>query len=60
MAVLLTDLVSALPRAETYGDTTVAIEAIASDSRQVQPGSLFVAYRGVTVDGHDYVPQALD
>jgi len=59
MALLLTDLISALPRAEPYGDTTVAIAAIASDSRQVRPGSLFVAYRGVSVDGHDYVPQAL-
>ena len=37
----------------------VAIEAITCDSRQVAPGSLFVAYRGVAVDGHDFVPQAV-
>jgi len=29
------------------------------DSRQVKPGDLFVAVRGVDVDGHQYVPQAL-
>ena len=60
MAVRLTDLITALPRAESYGDTDVAVTAITCDSRQVRPGSLFVAYRGVAVDGHDYVPQALD
>ena len=30
------------------------------DSRQVQPGDLFVAYRGERVDGHDYIPAAFD
>jgi UDP-N-acetylmuramoyl-L-alanyl-D-glutamate--2,6-diaminopimelate ligase len=37
----------------------VAIEAITCDSRRVVPGSLFVAYRGVEVDGHAFVPQAV-
>jgi UDP-N-acetylmuramoyl-L-alanyl-D-glutamate--2,6-diaminopimelate ligase len=35
------------------------VEAITCDSRQVTPGGLFVAYRGVARDGHDFVPQAL-
>ena len=26
------------------------------DSRQVQPGDLFVAYRGEKANGHDYIP----
>ena len=30
------------------------------DSRQVQPGDLFVAYRGEKADGHDYIPTAFD
>ena len=30
------------------------------DSRLVQPGDLFVAYRGERVDGHDYIPAAFD
>jgi UDP-N-acetylmuramoyl-L-alanyl-D-glutamate--2,6-diaminopimelate ligase len=59
MAIPLTDLIAALPRARVQGDTDVAVQAITCDSRQVRPGSLFVAYRGVTVDGHDFVPQAL-
>ncbi|RME84223.1 MAG: UDP-N-acetylmuramoyl-L-alanyl-D-glutamate--2,6-diaminopimelate ligase [Caldilineae bacterium] len=35
------------------------ITHITADSRQVQPGGLFVAYRGVRVDGHRFIPQAL-
>ena len=59
MTVLLADLITALPHARAQGNTQVAVEAITCDSRQVLPGSLFVAYPGVALDGHDYVPQAL-
>lgn len=55
----LAGLLSALPCARRRGETDVSIEAITCDSRQARPGSLFVAYRGVVVDGHDYIPQAL-
>ena len=30
------------------------------DSRQVQPGDLFVAYRGEKVDGHDFISAAFE
>ncbi len=30
------------------------------DSREIQSGDLFVAYRGERVDGHDYISAALD
>jgi UDP-N-acetylmuramoyl-L-alanyl-D-glutamate--2,6-diaminopimelate ligase len=59
MARSLADLVAALPEARAMGDLQVAIGGIAWDSRRVEPGGLFVAYRGVAVDGHDYIPQAL-
>ena len=35
------------------------IASITSDSRQVTPGALFVAYRGVGADGHRYIGDAL-
>ena len=59
MAIPLTDLIAALPCAQIRGKTDVAIEAITRDSRQVREGSLFVAYRGVTADGHGFIPQAV-
>ena len=34
--------------------------SVVIDSRKVQPGDLFVAYRGEKVDGHDYIQAALD
>jgi UDP-N-acetylmuramoyl-L-alanyl-D-glutamate--2,6-diaminopimelate ligase len=37
----------------------IDISKIVSDSRQVHPGALFVAYRGVAVDGHRFIPDAL-
>jgi len=55
----LTDLLAALPRYRVFGCPDVLITGIACDSRRVQIGDLFVAYRGVNVDGHGYVAAAL-
>lgn len=40
-------------------DLTSQITSVTSDSRDVKPGSLFVAVRGATQDGHQFIPQAL-
>jgi len=45
---------------EVVGDTLLAIEGIASDSRQVSGGTLFVAVKGVNVDGHQYIGKAAE
>lgn len=37
----------------------LAIEGITADSRKVRPGWAFVAYRGVELDGHRFVSDAL-
>ena len=52
----------ALPAGRIAGDVLQAVEidSIVDDSRQVQPGALFVAYRGVAADGHDFVGQAIE
>ncbi len=36
------------------------IRGIAYDSRKVEEGYLFVAIRGFNVDGHDFIPQAIE
>jgi len=56
----LADLVAALPQAKVWGEADIPINSITCDSRQARPGSLFVAYRGVAVDGHDFVSHALN
>ncbi|MDD2214337.1 MAG: Mur ligase domain-containing protein, partial [Oscillospiraceae bacterium] len=35
------------------------ISAIYTDSRKVTPGSLFIAVKGLTVDGHHFAAQAV-
>jgi UDP-N-acetylmuramoyl-L-alanyl-D-glutamate--2,6-diaminopimelate ligase len=37
----------------------ISITGITDDSRRVQPGFLFVAYKGVEADGHTFIPQAI-
>ncbi len=36
------------------------ITLVTTDSRKVIPGALFVAYPGVSVDGHRFIPQAVE
>jgi UDP-N-acetylmuramoyl-L-alanyl-D-glutamate--2,6-diaminopimelate ligase len=55
----LTDLLSALPQYRAVGNPELEVTGIAFDSRQVCPGTLFVAYRGVNVDGHGFIGAAL-
>ena len=43
----------------THGDLNTPITGITLDSRAVKPGDLFVAMRGGSADGHDYIPKAL-
>ena len=56
--------VDGLRRATATGDALGAADAglvatgLAYDSRAVRPGSVFVAIRGVHVDGHDFVEAA--
>ena len=38
----------------------IPITGISIDSRAVQPGHLFVAMKGGTADGHDYIPKAIE
>ena len=41
------------------GEKNVVISNVAFDSRNVTKGSLFVAVKGYTSDGHDFIPSAV-
>ncbi|MCL4489456.1 MAG: UDP-N-acetylmuramoyl-L-alanyl-D-glutamate--2,6-diaminopimelate ligase [Chloroflexi bacterium] len=56
----LSTLLRALPAHQIKNRLDVEITSITSDSRQVIPGALFVAYPGVNVDGTAFIPQALE
>lgn len=54
----LSELLSPLAFYQAKGECDIEITGIATDSRKVKPGNLFVALRGFTVDGHDFIQQA--
>ena len=57
----LSKIFSDLPPAFRVEDIpAIQITGISIDSRAVQPGHLFVAMQGGSVDGHNYIQQAID
>jgi UDP-N-acetylmuramoyl-L-alanyl-D-glutamate--2,6-diaminopimelate ligase len=56
----LNDLLEPLPAVLGRVGMDVEVTGIRADSRQVRPGDLFVAIPGVSLDGHAFVPQALE
>lgn len=53
------ELLQAVPTAFVFGTGSPVITGIAYDSRQVQPGNLFVCIEGSRFDGHDYLEESL-
>ena len=49
------ELIKSIKAVEIYGDATVSVSGIESDSRKIEDGYLFVAVVGTTVDGHRYI-----
>lgn len=42
-----------------HGNTDIAVNALAIDSRQVKAGYAFIAIRGVAADGHQFIDKAI-
>lgn len=55
----LSKLVEALGTVQTTNLNDSEIRGVTSDSRSVEPGDVFVAVRGVAVDGHRFVSDAV-
>ena len=54
------ELVSGLKTIQIAGDSNAEVTDMQLDSRKVAPGCLFVAMRGTTVDGHNFIPKAIE
>jgi len=56
----LSDILYKVPLTAITGNTDVDVKEVQIDSRKVQPGSLFIAVKGVAVDGHQYIIKAAE
>ena len=56
----LQHLISAINPVRTFGPTDRTVTSLTDDSRKVTDGAMFVAVRGVTVDGHTFIPSLAD
>lgn len=56
----LTHLLKAITTVKVIGPTDRIITSLTDDSRKVSEGAMFVAVRGVTVDGHSFIPSLAD
>ncbi|MCL5102523.1 MAG: UDP-N-acetylmuramoyl-L-alanyl-D-glutamate--2,6-diaminopimelate ligase [Armatimonadetes bacterium] len=58
--MLFSDLVKCIADARVVGDGDADVTGVAYDSRQVEPGFVFVAMKGGSFDGHEFIGRALD
>ncbi|WP_163966652.1 UDP-N-acetylmuramoyl-L-alanyl-D-glutamate--2,6-diaminopimelate ligase [Oceanipulchritudo coccoides] len=60
MTPTLKHLISGISGLIVTGKDTVTVRALATDSRRVVSGSMFIALPGLRTDGHFYVSEAID
>jgi len=58
--MILTDILQNVILLKTTGETEINIQHIQFDSRKVEKSSVFVATRGTTSDGHQFIPMAIE
>jgi UDP-N-acetylmuramoyl-L-alanyl-D-glutamate--2,6-diaminopimelate ligase len=56
----LAHLLEAIDPYELEGETDLNINGLSYDSRKISEGDLFVAIKGSSRNGHDYLPQAIE
>lgn len=56
----LSDLIKDLPVVAQSADDPVITAPISENAQTVEPGGVFLARQGATVDGHDFIPQAAE
>ncbi|MYG91199.1 MAG: UDP-N-acetylmuramoyl-L-alanyl-D-glutamate--2,6-diaminopimelate ligase, partial [Chloroflexi bacterium] len=58
-SVQITQILSTIPHQLVQGYPSGTVSGVRQDSRQLNPGDLFVAIPGFTVDGHRYLESAI-
>ncbi|NNF01844.1 MAG: UDP-N-acetylmuramoyl-L-alanyl-D-glutamate--2,6-diaminopimelate ligase [Bacteroidia bacterium] len=60
MKKLLKDILYRSGLVEVIGDTSIEISSLTFNSKEVSKGALFIALKGLTVDGHSFIEAAID
>lgn len=55
----LKKLFKKIPTLKIWGSREVNITGVSSSSKVVSPGNLFIAKKGLSSDGHKYIPEAI-
>ena len=58
--MVLEELIKGLKTVSICGQTDIEITGVNIDSRRIKEGHLFVAQRGTQVDGHKFIPKAIE
>jgi len=58
--MVLRDILYKVNIRSVVGSTDRQIKDVQIDSRKVNPGSLFIAIKGVVADGHQFIQAAID
>ncbi|MCB2221854.1 MAG: UDP-N-acetylmuramoyl-L-alanyl-D-glutamate--2,6-diaminopimelate ligase [Bacteroidetes bacterium] len=56
----LKDILAYIDQPEITGSIDISIRSVQFDSRQCEPGCLFIAIKGTQVDGHQYIDKAIE
>ena len=58
--MVLEELIKGLKTISVCGQTDIEITGVNIDSRRIKEGHLFIAQRGTQVDGHKFIPKAIE
>ena len=58
--MILKNMLSGLEGLKVKGDLDIDINGIESNSKNIKEGNLFVAIKGFTIDGHEFISSAIE
>ena len=56
----LQELLKNIKPIQIIGDAEIEVTGVNIDSRKIKDGHLFVAMKGTQVDGHKFIPKAIE
>ena len=57
---MLKDILYKVNIQSVKGDTSIDIKNLQIDSRKVTPGTCFIALKGYSINGHDFIKDAIE